>query len=203
MKLYHNTYAPNPRRVRIFIAEKGIADCELIDLNIMEGDNLKEDFVAKNPFKKVPVLELDNGLCIAEASAICRYLDEAYPENPLYGTSLQQRAIIDMWDQRMLHTLIYPAAMAFQHIAGYFKDRMNPIEEWGKDNIKQLLETLPIMEQQLANNEWVAGAEFSAADITAVCGIEFAKISKVRVGDEFPSIQRWYAAMKERPSLKA
>jgi len=202
MKLYDNPHAPNPRRVRMVLAEKGIAyDREELDLGA--GDNLKVEFCAKNPFAKVPVLELDDGLCLSETPAICRYLDEISDEGSLFGKTPKERAIIDMWEHRMESMVLYPAMFAFQHITGFFKDRMTPVEEFGKESAKNFLKALPVLEAQLENNDWIAGSQFSIADITAICAIDFARIVKVRVGDEYPNIQRWYAAMKERPSYAA
>jgi len=202
MKLYDNPHAPNPRRVRMVLAEKGITyDREELDLGA--GDNLKVEFCAKNPFAKVPVLELDDGLCLSETPAICRYLDEVSDEGSLFGKTPKERAIIDMWEHRMESMVLYPAMFAFQHITGFFKDRMTPVEEFGKESVKNFLKALPVLEAQLENNDWIAGSQFSIADITAVCAIDFARIVKVRVGDEYPNIQRWYAAMKERPSYAA
>ncbi|GAA6145910.1 MAG: glutathione S-transferase family protein [Pseudomonadota bacterium] len=202
MKLYDNPHAPNPRRVRMVLAEKGIEyDREELDLGA--GDNLKEDFSAKNPFAKVPVLELDDGLCLSETSAICRYLDETHTDSTLYGQTPKERALIDMWEKRMESMLLYPALLAFQHITGFFKDRMTPVEDFGKESAKNFLKALPVLEAQLKNNEWIAGSDFTIADITAVCAVDFARIVKVRVGDEYPSVQRWYAAMKARPSYAA
>ena len=202
MKLYDNPHAPNPRRVRMVLAEKGIAyDREELDLGA--GDNLKVEFCAKNPFAKVPVLELDDGLCLSETPAICRYLDEVSDEGSLFGTTPKERAIIHMWEHRMESMVLYPALFAFQHITGFFKDRMTPVEDFGKESAKNFMKSLPVLDAQLANNEWIAGSQFSIADITAICAIDFARIVKVRVGDEYPNIQRWYAAMKERPSYAA
>lgn len=203
MKLYNNAQAPNPRRVRMLLAEKGVTDYAIEELDIGAGDNLKDEFRAMNPIAKVPVLELDDGLCLSETPAICRYLDEIYPEPALYGSSPKERAIIDMWDHRMEYSLLLPALFAFQHLSGFFKDRMNPLAEWGSDNAENFKKALPVLEQQLRQNEWVAGPEFSVADITTLCAIEFARIVKIRVGEEYPSILRWYAVMKERPSYKA
>tara|TARA_Y100000296_G_scaffold31895_1_gene36978 strand:- start:1176 stop:1736 length:561 start_codon:yes stop_codon:yes gene_type:complete len=184
------------------LAEKGITyDREELDLGA--GDNLKVEFCAKNPFAKVPVLELDDGLCLSETPAICRYLDEISDEGSLFGKTPKERAIIDMWEHRMESMVLYPAMFAFQHITGFFKDRMTPVEEFGKESAKNFLKALPVLEAQLENNDWIAGSQFSIADITAVCAIDFARIVKVRVGDEYPNIQRWYAAMKERPSYAA
>lgn len=202
MKLYDNEHAPNPRRVRMVLAEKGI-EVERVALDIGAGDNLSDDFKARNPMAKVPVLELDDGLCLSETPAICRYLDEVSDEGSLFGTTPKERAIIDMWEHRMESMVLYPALFAFQHITGFFKDRMTPVEDFGKESAKNFMKSLPVLDAQLANNEWIAGSQFSIADITAICAIDFARIVKVRVGDEYPNIQRWYAAMKERPSYAA
>jgi glutathione S-transferase len=203
MKLYDNNQAPNPRRVRMVLAEKGINDIEMMQIDLSAGGNLTPEFCVKNPFAKVPVLELDNGFCLAETGAICRYLDELYEGTCLYGKTLEERARIDMWDHRMALGLVISVAMGFQHLSGFFKDRMTPIEAWGKESVSNALKVLPILEKQLADNTWVAGSEFSIADITAICAIDFARVIKIRIGDEYPSIQRWYAAMQERPSYKA
>ncbi|TNC84485.1 glutathione S-transferase family protein [Thalassolituus sp.] len=202
MKLYDNPHAPNPRRVRMVLAEKGL-EYEKESLDLGAGDNLKPEFAAVNPYSKVPVLELPDGLCLSETPAICRFIDEAYPEPELYGTTAKERAIIDMWDHRMESMLLYPALFAFQHITGFFKDRMTPVEDFGQESVRNFLKALPVLETQLTNNEWIAGGRFSIADITAVCAIDFIRIVKVRIGDEYPNIQRWYAAMKRRPSYSA
>lgn len=202
MKLYDNPHAPNPRRVRMVLAEKGISyEREIFDLGA--GDNLSDDFLSKNPLAKVPVLELDDGLCLAETGAICRFLDETHPTPSLYGTGTKERAMIDMWDHRMEFGLLIHAAMGFQHSSGFFKDRMTPVEAWGGECIKNFMSVLPVLETQLTNNEWVAGNQFSIADITAVCAIDFARVVKVRISEEFPHILRWHAAMKSRSSYAA
>ncbi|HBS42664.1 MAG TPA: glutathione S-transferase [Oceanospirillales bacterium] len=203
MKLYNNAHAPNPRRVRILLAEKGVTEYVTEELDLGKGENLSEHFRGINPLLKVPVLELADGLCLSETPAICRYLDETFPEPPLYGQSRKERAIIDMWDHRVEYGLLWPAMFGFQHISGYFKDRMNPLAEWGQESVQNFMNMLPVLEQQLSQNEWVAGSHFSVADITAVCAIDFARIVKVRVGDEFPSIKRWHEAVKQRPSYGA
>ncbi|MBQ0781436.1 MULTISPECIES: glutathione S-transferase family protein [Thalassolituus] len=203
MKLYDNNQAPNPRRVRMVLAEKGIPDVEIVPIELGAGGNLTPEFCAKNPFGKVPVLELDDGFCLAETGAICRYLDERFDGGSLFGKTVEDRARIDMWDHRMELGLVISVAMGFQHLSGFFKDRMTPVEAWGKECVGNVLKILPILEKQLSDNTWVAGSEFSIADITAICAIDFARVIKIRIGDEYPSIQRWHAAMKERPSYTA
>ena len=133
MKLFETRTAPNPRRVRMFLAEKGLLDqVELVQVDIEKGENLSPDFVARNPMKKVPVLELDDGTCIAETMAICRYFEESYPDTPsLLGESPLEKAQVEQWLRWIEFYFMMPTGMCFQHTTGYFKDRMNPIKEWG------------------------------------------------------------------------
>lgn len=203
MKLYSSAKAPNPRRVVMAIAEKGITGIEVIDLDLGRGDNLTAEFRARNPIAKVPVLELDDGTCIAESAAIIRYLDELYPQHSLYGSEPLQRALVDMWDHRIEHAFFIPVGHCFQHTTGFFKDRMTPVAEWGTEAGKLAANFLPVLEAQLSKHTYVAGEQFSMADITALCTLEFARIIKLRAGDEFPAIQRWHALMQQRPSYTA
>ncbi|WP_430459658.1 glutathione S-transferase family protein [Thalassolituus sp. LLYu03] len=203
MKLYSAVKAPSPRRILMALAEKGMTQVEVVNLDLGKGDNLSADFRARNPIAKVPVLELDDGTCIAEASAIYRYLEEICPEPALLGRTAVEKAVIEMWDKRVESAFFMPVGNCFQHTSGFFKDRMTPIPAWGEEAGKLAAKFLPVLEQQLALNPWVAGERFSVADITALCTLEFAKVIKLRPGDEFPAIQRWYQAMQQRPSYSA
>jgi len=203
MKLYDADYAPSPRRVRIFMAEKGLTDVETIKFDLPKGDNLSDEFAAKNPLRKVPVLELDDGTCISEAAAIYRYLEESFPENPLLGTSAVDKAVIEMWDRRLEFAFLYPVFQSFQHGSGIFKDRMTPVPEWAGEARNIAAEFFDILEQRLAESTYVAGEQFSAADITAVVTLDFAKVIKLRPGEQHPNILRWYEQIKQRPSYSA
>lgn len=203
MKLYDAEMAPSPRRVRMAIMEKGITDIETIRLNLQTGENLTAEFAEKNPIRKVPVLELDNGTCISEAAAICRYLEEAFPQNPLLGRDAVEKATIEMWDRRLEFAFLYPVFQSFQHSTGIFKDRMTPVAEWGTEARNVAAQFFQVLEQALAENPYVAGENFSMADITALVTLEFARVIKLRAGEEHPNIQRWHAQMKERPSYQA
>lgn len=203
MKLYSAAKAPNPRRILMAIAEKGMTGIEVVNLDLAKGENLSAEFRAVNPIAKVPVLQLDNGTCIAECSAINRYLEEICPQPALLGRNAEEKAVIQMWDSRLEHAFLMPVGQCFQHSSGFFKDRMTPVAEWGSEAGKMAAKFLPVLEQQLSANTWVAGVDFSVADITALCTLEFAKVIKLRAGDEFPAIQRWYQAMQQRPSYSA
>lgn len=204
MKLYQTTHAPNPRRVRMFLAEKGISNVELVELDLQKGDNITAEFKQKNPMGKVPVLELDDGTCISETVAICRYFEELQPEPSLMGRTPLEKATIEMWQRWADFHFMLPTGMAFQHSTGYFKDRMNPIPAWGEECKTIAPKFFQIMDQQLAEHEFLAGDQFSIADIVAFCTIPFAKaVIGMSIPEQCSHVLRWYEAIKTRPSTKA
>src|SRR5699024_4128812 len=155
MKLYENKYAPNPRRVRIFLAEKGIdtSASEFVQVDIVAGDNLGTDFTAKNPMARIATLELDDGRCIAESVAISRYFEEQKPEPALFGASADERVDVEMWNRRMDLNLLLPVSMAFRHLRGQFADRDPLIQAWGEASYAEAERMFDFMEQHFANNE--------------------------------------------------
>jgi len=203
MKLYDADYAPSPRRVRMFMAEKGLSGVETVKFDLPKGENLSAEFARKNPLQKVPVLELDNGTCISEAAAIYRYLEETHPDKPLLGTTAEEKALIEMWDRRLEFAFLYPVFQSFQHGSGIFKDRMTPVAEWAVEARNNAASFYPLLEEQLSHHTYVVGDNFTAADITALVTLEFAKVIKLRAGEEHPNILRWYELMKQRPSYRA
>ena len=202
MKIYETRTAPNPRRVRIFLAEKQISDVEFIQLDLQNGDNLTADFQRKNPLKKVPVLELDDGQYISETVAICRYFEEVNPNYPLMGSSPVEKAQIEMWQRWVEFYLFVPTGMCFQHTSGYFKDRMNPIKEWGEECRSQILKFMSIMNAHLQANEFLLGDKYCIADITAICAIDFNRVNRITIPEECAHLLRWYSAVSSRPSAK-
>jgi len=203
MKIYETKTAPNPRRVRIFLAEKKISDVEFVQLDLQNGDNLTSDFQIKNPLKKVPVLELDDGQYISETVAICRYFEEISPNHPLMGSSPIEKAQIEMWQRWVEFYLFVPTGMCFQHTSGYFKDRMNPIKEWGEECRSQIIKFMQIMNVHLETNEYLLGDTYCIADITAICAIDFNKVNRITIPEDHPHLLRWYNAVTSRPSAKA
>lgn len=205
MKLYENKYAPNPRRVRIFMAEKGVdpASIESVPVDIVAGENLGDAFLAKNPMGRIPVLELDDGSCIAESVAISRYFEELYPEPPLFGADMNARVHVEMWDRRMELNLLYPVAMAFRHLRGQFADREPVITAWGEASLAEAERMFDFLDRHLAASEHIAGARYSIADITALCAIDFARVVKLRIGDNRPNLARWHASVAGRASASA
>lgn len=202
MKIYETRTAPNPRLVRIFLAEKGMS-AEYIELDIAAGENLSAAMRAKNVTTKVPFLELDDGTVIGETAAICRYIEEIQSAPALMGNSPVEKAIIEMWRRRVEFGFFMPVGMCFQHSTGYFKDRMTPVAEFGAVSGKIALDFLNVINDQLATNEYVAGASFSIADITLLVAIDFARVMKIRIGDQHPHVQRWYEMVSSRKSAQA
>ncbi len=202
MKIYEMKVAPNPRRVRIFLAEKGIGmTYEQVDLQ--KGENLTADFRQKNPMGKVPVLELDDGTCIAESVAICRYFEELQPMPSLMGQTPLEKAHIEMWQRWIEFYFLMPTGMCFQHSSGYFKDRMTPIPQWGEECRKNAVKFFERLNRHLEHHHFIAGERFSIADITALCTIDFNKVNQLGILPEQTHLWRWYDEVSSRPSAKA
>jgi len=203
MKIYEQKVAPNARRVRMFLAEKGMLDTvEFVQLDLAKGENLSKEFRQKNPIAKVPVLELDDGTVISESVAICHYFEALKPENPLLGSTPLEKAQIEMWQRRCELYFMNMVGMAFQHTSGFFKDRMTPNKEWGEDCYKNALKFMKMLDRHLAESKFVAGAAFSIADITAVCTVDFARVVQIRRDESLVNLNRWYDEISARPSAK-
>ena len=202
MKIYDSQTAPNPRRVRVFLAEKGIAvPYEQVD--IVKADNRSAEFRRKNPLGTLPVLELDDGTCIAESVAICRYFEEIHPAPPLMGTDARDRALVEMWQRRMEFEVFGPITQVFRNLHPFFAGRIPQVAEWGEVNRKAAEARLAWLDSVLAEREFIAGDRYTIADITALCGIDFGRVSKIRIQPEHTNLARWHAAVSARPSAQA
>lgn len=199
MKLYESP-SPNARRVQVFMAEKGI-DCERVNVDIRGGENIQAEYLAKNPAGRVPLLELDDGTCIGESVAICRYLEGLHPQPNLLGDSPLSSAQIEMWQRRVELNFMAEVAGAFRNITGFFKDRETCVKEWGEVCAEKAPRALNMFDAQLADNTYLAGEQFSIADITLCIALEFARQVKVVALPELGNIDRWYAEVSSRPSL--
>ncbi len=203
MKLYDSAGAPNPRRVKIFLAEKGI-EVPVEDVSIPKGEHKAEAYLARNPLGQVPILELDDGTVIAESTAICRYFEELHPEPPLFGTDPLDRARVAMWDRHVEFNLFIPFAQVFRNTHDFFKGRIPQVAEWGELNKKAVAKGFDLLDRQLEGNEFISGATYTIADITAQCGLDFfGRILKMLPGDDHKSLARWYQAVSARPSAGA
>ena len=202
MKLFDSQSAPNPRRVRIVAAEKGISvDTEQVDIN--DKANLDPDFLAMNPLGKVPVLELDDGQFISESLAICRYFEVIQPEPALFGQSPEEKARIEMWIYRVEFDLVQRIFSCFQNTHDYMATRIQQVPEYGAVARDWAVGFLDILEVQLSSNEFIAGNAISMADISAFCAIDFGRVVKFRPGKEHQSVGRWLEAIASRPSAAA
>jgi glutathione S-transferase len=202
VKLLDYAMAPNPRRVRIFLAEKGVeVPTETVD--ITKAENRAPAFLAKNPFGGVPALELDDGTCIAESVAICRYFEELHPEPPLFGTDAKDRALVEMWNRRMEIEVFMPITQVFRNGHEFFKGRIEQVPEYGEVCRRAAAKRLGWLDGELAGRDFVAGDRFTIADITAMVGIDFGRVSDIRIAPDQKNLTRWHEAVSSRPSAKA
>jgi glutathione S-transferase len=203
MRLLQTKAAPNPRRVRIFLAEKGSeVSCE--DVDLMQGALKTPEFTAVNPFQRVPVLVLDDGTAIAETMAICRYFEELNPDPRLFGTGPVGVATVEMWSRRMDLGLLLSVAQAFRHLhPAMAKLEVPQVATWGEANKPRALEILKIMDDQLASRRFLAGEHYSVADITGLVAIDFMKPARIERPQGHKNLARWYEEVASRPSAKA
>jgi glutathione S-transferase len=203
MKLYDGGRAPNPRRVRIFLAEKGIEiEKQQVDIGALEHKG--PAYSAINPMQQVPALVLDDGTVITESIAICRYFEALQPEPALFGSSGREAAIVEMWNRRLEQKLLLGVAQVFRHLHPGMKALENPqIAAWGVANKPRVLEFLGLLDRELALRRYVAGDRFSVADITGLVALDLMKPAKLEVADELSHVRRWHADVSARPSAAA
>ncbi|HET7501131.1 MAG TPA: glutathione S-transferase family protein [Kofleriaceae bacterium] len=203
MLLYHDPRAPNPRRVRIFLAEKGVA-YDTIEVSLASQQNETPEFRKKNPLALLPVLELADGKILRESMAICRYLEELYPEPNLLGADAWERAQIEQWNRHAELELLLPVAQVFRNTNPYWKDRIRQAPEFG-DIMREVVGTrFDWLDRELAARQYLAGPRFTVADITALCAVDFGKVSNLRIKAEtHPHLAAWHARVSARPSAKA
>jgi glutathione S-transferase len=202
MKIYNSPTAPNPRRVRVFLAEKGV-QVPSEDVDIGKAVNRQPEFRKKNPMAGVPVLELDDGACIAESVAICRYFEELHPEPNLFGVGAKERAEVDMWNRRMEFNLLQPIADTFRQRHEFFKGRIRQVPEYADIQRLNAEDSLKWLDGELANRKFIAGDRFTIADITAMIAVDFGRVSKIGIQPDQKNLARWHAEVSARPSAKA
>jgi glutathione S-transferase len=202
MKLYEFTGAPNPRRVRIFLAEKGIkVPYEQVD--IAKGQNRTPEFLKINPMGGLPVLQLDDGTNLAESVAICRYIEGQHPEPRLMGVDAKDAAIVEMWNRRMEIEILSMTAGAFRNTSAFFKGRIPQVPEYGEICKNAALKRFEWLDTELANRPFIAGDRFTIADITGLVGIDFGKPTDIRIQPNQKNLARWHESVSSRPSAKA
>jgi len=202
MKLYDSKVAPNPRRVRIFLAEKGV-EVPTVQVDIGSGENRKPPYIDKNPLGGTPMLELDDGTCIAETVAICRYFEVVQPNPPLMGTDAKDQAVVEMWQRRMELELFRHVTACFQNTHDFFKGRIEQVPALGELSRKTARTRLAWLDRDLGSRPFIAGDRYSIADITALCAIDFGRVVDIRIAPEQKNLLRWYESVSSRPSAKA
>jgi glutathione S-transferase len=203
MKIYEFTGAPNPRRVRVFLAEKGINNVPSVQVNIASGENRKPEFLKINPMGGLPVLELDDGTLIAESVAICRYFEESHPEPRLMGVDAKDKAIVEMWNRRMEFEVLAMTAASFRNTSDFFKGRIPQVKEYGEIAKNAAIKRLEWLDTVLADREFIAGPRYTIADITALIGIDFGRTTAIKIQENQKNLARWHQAVSSRPSAKA
>lgn len=209
MKLYDMTRAPNPRRVRIFLAEKGI-EVDTVQVDVLAGENLTDAYLKINPRGLIPSLELDDGTCLTETVAICRYLEETHPEPPLMGASPLDKARVEMWQRVMEQDGLAAVGETYRNSAPNLAgrrmagtaggDQIPEIAEQGRERVAEFLDML---DERLGEADYVAGDSFSIADITALCTVDFARAIHMAPADSHTNIKRWHTVVSDRPSARA
>ncbi len=210
MKLYDFSLAPNPKRVRMFLAEKGV-EIPTVQVNTREREQFSESFRKVNPYAVIPVLELDDGTCIGESVAICRYIEETHPEPPLMGRDAKDKAIVEMWNRRAELHGMNAVGHAVRNALPLFEDRAEAglpggvpqipaLAERGKQNFARFLENI---DQRLADSKFLAGDAFTIADITAFIAVSFASRVDLSIPDTCGHVARWHGEVAARPSAAA
>lgn len=203
MKIIEGKNAPNARRLRIFLAEKGVEiPTEVIDLKELEHKS--EAYRALNPMQRVPILVLDDGTVFAESVAICRYFDMLHPEPPLMGMGPWGQAMVEMWNRRVEFGLFFTVRDAFRHLHPGMVGREVPqVAEWGEANKPKAIEFLRMLDKELVTRDFIADGGYSIADITALVAVDFMKVAKVEMPEELVNVKAWYRRVSGRESASA
>ena len=210
MKLYVSPRAPNPRRVQMFLAEKGIdlaaAGIELVNVDLNAQEHKSAAFRAKSPLARIPALEFDDGRVLTETRAICTWIEGQHPEPNLMGVDATERAFIEMADRRIEWYFLLPIANCVRHTHPGLAPLEQPqFPDFGRSQGEKVRDVARWFDEELSRHPFIAGERFTIADITAFCAIEFARgLLKFRPGDEgLPHLQAWRDRIAERPSAKA
>lgn len=203
MLLYHDPRAPNPRRVRIFLAEKDVA-YDTIEVLIADDAHHTEAFRRKNPLTLLPVLELPDGRVLRESMAICRFIEDEHPAPNLFGADAWERAQIEMWNRHAELELLWPVSQVFRNTHKFWVGKIKQAPDFAEIMREHLDIRLSWLDGELANRPYFAGQRFTVADITALCALDFGKVSNIRLSAEtHPHLLAWHKRVSERPSYKA
>lgn len=203
MKLYEYESFPSPRRVRVFLAEKG-AEVPRVQIDVPAGEHRREPFLRKNRFATVPTLELDDGTFLGDTVSISRYFEELHPEPPLMAVTAKEKAEIAFWQRRVEQSLFGAVNAYFHHATpglGELETYQN--EDWGEKNGENAVAAMRELDTQLVGRPFIAGDSFSIADITGLCAVDFAKSVGISIPEDCSHLKRWYANVSSRPSARA
>jgi len=207
MKLHEFARAPNPRRVRMFLAEKGLDDevagIERVPVDMFGGEHKTPEFLAKSPLAQLPVLELDDGTFVTETMAICRYFEALHSSPSLFGQDAQNVAVIEMWNRRMEFGVFLPAIMLLRLTNPMLAKLQKQDPDHAAEQRQLLEEGLGFLDGELAGREFISPTGFSVADITAFAGLDFTLHGDFEIAPSFENVSRWYKAIKARPSASA
>ena len=203
MKLYDGGRAPNPRRVKVFLAEKGITvPTEQVDLGKLA--HKAAAYTAINPLQRVPALELDDGTVICESIAICRYFEQLHPQPALFGTGAKEMAVVEMWERRIEFHLLGPISHVFRNSHPAMKEMEVPqVPAWAEANKPRVMDFLALLDRELGARRYIAGEHYTVADITGMIAVDFMKPAKLAMPEGLNNLKRWHEDVSSRPSAKA
>ena len=203
MKFYDTKLGPNPRRVRIFLAEKGI-EIPMVQVDLAKSEQKSDEYRKINPLARTPSLVLDDGMVLTESVAICRYFEELHPTPPLFGEGALGKALVEMWQRRSELNFLMPTAMTFRHSHPAMAEMEKPqIPQIAETNRPRVLEYLEFLDTELSAHEFIAGDTFTIADITSLVAADFMRPARVQAPERLTNFARWYKAVSSRPSAKA
>ena len=203
MKLYDGGRAPNPRRVKVFLAEKGIT-VPTEQVNLGKLAHKAAAYTAINPLQRVPALELDDGTVLCESIAICRYFEHLQPEPALFGTGAKEMAVVEMWERRIEFHLLGPISHVFRNSHPAMKEMEVPqVPAWAEANKPRVMDFLALLDRELGARRYIAGEHYSVADITGMIAVDFMKPAKLAMPDGLNNLKRWHEGVSSRPSAKA
>ncbi|WP_417519209.1 glutathione S-transferase family protein [Minwuia sp.] len=202
MKFYDLAAGSNPRRVRIYMAEKGI-EIPMHQMDMMKNEHHTPDYLKINPFAKMPALELDDGTILTESVAICRYLEALHPEPPMFGRTALEEGQVEMWNRRSELEIAIPSAQCFQHTSDFWKDRLEQIPAWGEACRSKVLKQMVIFDTHLQGREFLATDDYTVADITLQCGVLLGKGIGLRIPAELENLTAWWKRVSARPTARA
>ncbi len=202
MKVYDFVGAPNPKKLRVYMAEKGVKiPCEQV--NIVSGENRQPEFLKKNPLGGLPVLELDDGTCLSESLAIMEYLEELHPTPPLLGTTPKERARVRELERIIEFGVLSRIGQIFQNTHPFMAGRLKQSPDAAENARNGLATVLKIVDEKIGSKPFVAGDKPSIADCTLLAALEFAQFAEVPIDPSLKNLHRWHESFKQRPSAAA